>query len=65
MNKRIEEIRHKLSILDEDYNDKVYLLNKLEKYEQALTEIEDESSHDDADITRINGIAQDTLKEEG
>jgi uncharacterized coiled-coil DUF342 family protein len=33
-----------------------------DKLKQALAEIEDESSQEDADITRINGIAQDSLR---
>jgi hypothetical protein len=41
-----------------------YLLNKLEKYEQALEEIENESSHEDGCLTQVNGIARDALKEE-
>lgn len=37
------------------------LTAKLEQAEKALEEIEDESSHEDTDVTRVNGIAQDTL----
>lgn len=38
------------------------LVEERDKLKEALTEIEDESSREDADLTRINGITQDTLR---
>ncbi|RJE88613.1 hypothetical protein D3P07_11500 [Paenibacillus sp. 1011MAR3C5] len=73
--KRLEEIRNHVERTSAVIVKKEVAVNLLEEIDllqgerdkaiEGLREVADESSHEDACVTKINGIVQDTLKELG